>query len=136
MGLLDREWFVEDHKRREKEYGGDFSLHSKKVSGDGDKHGEISPIEQELRRYRKERAEKNKAAIAIGSLTLLYAAICIFGRISPGALLPGLAAITNAYMCVGAENRKKKEGDKTDLNSWARYLTMTSVLAMLWLIFR
>ena len=30
MGIVDRDWFREDHKKREQDYGGDFSLHSKK----------------------------------------------------------------------------------------------------------
>ena len=32
MGVEDRDWFWEDRDKREKEYGGDFSLHSRKVN--------------------------------------------------------------------------------------------------------
>ncbi len=31
MGIENRDWFWEDRKKREEEYGGDFNLHSKKV---------------------------------------------------------------------------------------------------------
>ncbi len=31
MGIYDRDWYKEDFQRREKEYGGDFSLQSKKL---------------------------------------------------------------------------------------------------------
>ena len=29
MSVEDRDWYREDFKRKEKEYGGDFSIHSK-----------------------------------------------------------------------------------------------------------
>lgn len=129
MGLLDREWFAEDHARREKEYGGDFSLNSKKVNNKSMQ--QLSPIEAEILRIRKERANKNKAAIAIGALTLLLAAACFFSGIKAGTLLPLAVGILNGYMCVQAEKRQKKEADNTSLNQWARTLTMLAVLAMI-----
>lgn len=134
MSLLDREWFVEDHKRREEEYGGDFSLHSKKVSNNdakGKVRYEMNPIEQELNRIRKDRADKNKAAIVFGILSLIYVAFCFFTGMSPGTWLPIIASIINLSMFALAHNRMEKEGDKTGLNKWARILTITATAAML-----
>lgn len=140
MGLLDRDWFVEDHKKREEEYGGDFSLHSRKKTGAGRNDPKavsgLSPIEQELYRIRKKRADANKAAIAVGALSLIYAALCFFGSMAHGIGFPIFIGLVNAVMCVQSETRKKKEGDTTNLNSWAHILTLLAVLAMFWLALR
>lgn len=140
MGLLDRDWFVEDHKKREEKYGGDFSLHSRERTGNGRNEPKtvsgLSPIEQELYRTRKKRADANKAAIVVGALTLIYAAACFFGSMAHGTGFPIFIGLVNAVMCVQSETRKKKEGDTTDLNRWAHTLTLLAVLAMFWLALR
>ncbi len=64
MGVENRDWFWEDRKRREQEFGGDFSLHSKKT--------QMHPSKQVNKKvsYKIDRGEENTVSnvvtIAIG----------------------------------------------------------------------
>ena len=89
----------------------------------------------ESERLRQEWASKDKAAIVVGELSLVIATVCYVGRL-PSGWLPIAASIVNAYLCIRAVQRKKAEGDNTSLNTWARILTLLSVLAMMGLILR
>ena len=90
MGVEDRDWFWEDRDKREKEYGGDFNLHSKKVS----KQKKASPKRKPFSRkvdIEEENTVSNVVTLALGFL--LYRSIKSGSFIS--ALLSGNGFFNN-----------------------------------------
>ena len=81
MGVENRDWFWEDRKRREQEYGGDFSLHSKK----------ITPNES-LAQNRKVPSQTKKATIKnnIYNVVTIAGGFLLFWAIKSYSLIPGL----------------------------------------------
>ena len=79
MGVEDRDWFWEDRKKREQEYGGDFSLHSRKV----DKHSAQASKKSFARadKASEENTVSNVVTIAIGFL--------LYGAFKSGFFIPG-----------------------------------------------
>ncbi len=79
MGVEDRDWFWEDRQKREQEYGGDFSLHSKKVNNRTDQAN--NKPSAKAGKEAEENAVSNVVTIAIGFL--LYRAF------KSGFFIPG-----------------------------------------------
>ncbi|MDD3417455.1 MAG: hypothetical protein PHY47_26270 [Lachnospiraceae bacterium] len=96
MGLEDREWFREDHKRREKEYGGDFSLHSKRTRP-----------ENHQSNYINQRIEWNIITIIV--VLVLSIIVLRFFKMNPkiGMILAAFMAITDIYYFVSARKDEK-----------------------------
>lgn len=85
MGVEDRDWFWEDRRKREQEYGGDFSLHSKKVNNHATPANNKTSIQSE--NVVKENTVSNVVAVAISFL--LYRAF------KSGFLFPVFGAMMN-----------------------------------------
>ena len=109
MSVEDRDWYREDFKRKEEEYGGDFSLGSK-------------PIRKQTQRH--EGKFSNKQLDWQNAITCPI--LCYFGlRLAFGLVLDKLLfgvvisivlAVYSIWCFVTAIHRNEKENDKTVAN--------------------
>ena len=104
MGMYDRDWYREDYKRREKEYGGDFSLHSKRVKPS---KVELSPIEQELKKIRNNRKRENILTAIICPI-LVFVATYVSLQNPPAVIA---IVVIELILMVRALDRRRKYKD-------------------------
>lgn len=109
MGVEDRDWYREDFKRKEEEYGGDFSLGSK-------------PIRKQTQRYKGRFSNKQldwQNAITCPILCN-FGLRLTFGFVSDelllGIVISIVLAIYSIWCFVTAIHRNEKENDKTVAN--------------------
>ena len=104
MSVEDRDWYKEDFKRKEEEYGGDFSLGSR-------------PVRKQPQRYRERLSNKQLDL----QNAIICPILCYFGlRLASGLVLGGaisvILAIYSIWCFVTAIHRNEKENDKTVVN--------------------
>ncbi len=141
MGVEDRDWFWEDRRKREQEYGGDFSLHSKKVN----KHS--APTNNKTYAHDENVAKENTVsnAVTIAISFLLYRAF------KSGFFIPGFWSndesgdlvrilISGGCFALGIilfarAAKRRKRADKGLLNALALIASMLIFTSMAILLF-
>ena len=109
MSVEDRDWYKEDFKRKEEEYGGDFSLGSR-------------PVRKQPQRYRKRLSNKQLD----WQNAIICPILCYFGlrlasglvadKLQLGGAISVILAIYSIWCFVTAIHRNEKENDKTVVN--------------------
>lgn len=140
MGIENRDWFWEDRKKREQEYGGDFSLHSKKVKKPSASLSNKAPNQTEKI---EGKSVSNIVTIAMGFL--------LFGAFKAGFFIPrhwnnegynvlwlilksGCCFALGIFLFVRAA-RRRKGADKGLLNAIALIVSMLIFAFMAVLLF-
>lgn len=109
MSVEDRDWYREDFKRKEEEYGGDFSLGSR-------------PVCKQPQRYRERLSNKQLDL----QNAIICPILCYFGlrlasglvadKLQLGGVISVILAIYSIWCFVTAIHRNEKENDKTVVN--------------------
>ena len=107
MGMYDRDWYREDYRRREQEYGGDFSINSKKV------------------------VPHRRKATGMNSFTALFCPLFAYVSVQAGIALEGnpiptvISSLLSIILFVMAV-RRRQSYDKGILNALAMTLAILS----------
>lgn len=134
MGLYDRDWYREEYRKKEKAYGGDFGLHSKKNAAESENqtsHHDTRTNPTPSSTHIKKRTNLNTTTI-INQFAIficpLFASLSVRLQNPPFSqpLFPALAAILSFYLFVSSIKRRKAY-DNGILNAIAMISSMLSL---------